>query len=439
MTHRQSWGSFPLGSKGYLDPVMSDRFASLQQPDFRTLWLGGVFSFTGVQMQFFLRGILAWDLTGRKDALGLVYFVFGVALLISTPLGGVATDRLPKRGVMLVSQAILAASAALMGIAVLSGLVEFWMLLCAGIAQGTAFGFFGPARVAMATDLVGRSNLGNAISLQSLAMNGSRVFAPSFAGALAGWAAFGIGGAYVVAAAFSSLSLVSTFALPSPPAALTGRARPFADIADGIRYVNSVPAIRNIVLTAFAVLMFAFSYVSFIPALIEGEFGLSETEVGIFTSASSVGALVAGVWVAGLADSPRAQNTMTAAGMFFGLMVMSLGAAPLFGLALVVAVLAGAGTTTFQTLSNTLALQHAQDEFQGRVQSIMQLGFAGFGMTALPLGVLAEQIGLRPTLVIMGSVAVGAVTIYGLLSANRGDAGVGVVDGRASEAELIRR
>ena len=418
---------------------MSDRFASLQQRDFRTLWLGGVFSFMGVQMQFFLRGILAWDLTGRKDALGLVYFVFGVALLISTPLGGVATDRLPKRGVILASQSILVASAALMGVAVLTGRVEFWMLLGAGIAQGTAFGFFGPARVAMATDLVGRASLGNAISLQSLAMNGSRVFAPSFAGALAGWAAFGIGGAYIVAAVLSGLSLLSTIALPNPPAALTGRARPFADIADGIRYVQSVPAIRRIVLTAFAVLMFAFSYVSFVPALIEGEFGLTETEVGIFTSASSVGALVAGIWVAGLADSPRAQNIMTAAGMFFGIMVIALGAAPLFGMALVIAVLAGAGTTTFQTLSNTLALQMADSDFQGRVQSIMQLGFAGFGMTALPLGVLAEWIGLRPTLVIMGVVAVASVAGYGVVSRAEEQPGSAQSDGLRPAPALVRR
>ncbi len=393
---------------------MSGRFAALSQRDFRNLWTGGVFSFMGVQMQFFLRGILAWDLTGREGALGFVYFVFGVALLVATPLGGVATDRLPKRGVMLISQSLLVGSAAAMGTMVLLGLVQYWMLLVAGMTQGIAFGFFGPARVAMATDLVGRENLGNAISLQSLAMNGSRVFAPSFAGALAGWALFGIGGAYIVAASLSGFSLVLTTLLPNPPAALSGKTKPLRDIADGVRYVRSVPAIRNLVLAAFAVLMFAFSYVSFVPALVEGIFGLGDTEVGIFTSASSVGALAAGLWVAGLADSPRAKGIMTAAGIFFGMTVIALGLTPSYWAAVVVAVLAGAGTTTFQTLSNTLALQRADNDFQGRVQSIMQLGFAGFGMTALPLGVLAEVIGLRATLVMMGAVAAGAVALYGV-------------------------
>ncbi len=405
---------------GYVGITMSERFAALHNRDFRVLWLGGLFSFMGVQMQFFLRGILAWDLTEREGALGLVYFVFGVALLIATPLGGVTSDRLPKRTVMLASLSLLAFSAIGMGIAVLTERVEFWMLLAASVAQGTAFGFFGPARVSMASEIVGRDNLGNAISLQSLAMNGTRVFAPSLAGALVGWQLFGIGGAYIVSASMSSLSLLLTAILPHRPAALTGRSNPFTDIAAGVRYVNSVPAIRNVVFAAFAVLMFAFSYVSFVPAIVEGEFGLSEREVGLFTSASSLGALVAGFWVAGLADSKRAQGIMTVAGIFFGLMVIALGLAPVFWVAVVIAVLAGMGTTTFQTLSNTLALREARDEFQGRVQSIMQLGFAGFGMTALPLGLLAELIGLRPTLVIMGGVAASAVALYGAVSERGG-------------------
>lgn len=391
---------------------MANRFAALSNPDFRTLWIGGMLSFMGVQMQFFLRGILAWELTEREDRLGAVFLVFGLALLVATPLGGVASDRMPKRTVMLVSGVGLMISALGMGIAVVTDIVAFWMLMVASAIQGVSFGFFGPARVAMATEIVGRENIGNALSLQSLAMNGTRVFAPSVAGALVGWSLFGIGPTYIVAATIATLALVMTWLLPNPPAALTGEARPFRDIADGVRYVNANPAIRNIVLTAFAVLIFAFSYVSFIPALVEGEFGLSEAFVGYFASASSAGALAAGLWVAGQADSPRAQSIMTYAGLLFAAMVVGLGLAPNYWVSVAVVVIAGAGTTAFQTLSNTLALQQADAEFQGRVQSIMMLGFAGFGISAFPLGVLARAIGLQPTLTIMGSVAFIAVLAY---------------------------
>ncbi len=392
------------------------RFAALKQRDFRTLWIGGLFSFMGVQMQFFLRGILAWDLTERADALGLVYFVLGVSLLVATPLGGVASDRFPKRTLMLAAQTGTVIAPLLLSIAVLTDVVAYWMLLASAVLQGTSFGFFGPARVAMAKDLVGRENLGNAIGLQSLAMNGTRTFAPSLAGALVGWSAFGIGPTYIVSTLLGVGAMTATSMLPNPPPPLDGAVRPTADIADGIRYVRKTPEIRGVVATTFAVLMFAFSYVSFVPALVEGEFGLEEQHVGYFMSAGAIGALVAGLWVAGVADSPRAPAIMAVAGTLFGFAVMGMGLAPGYGVALAVVAFAGATTTTFQTLSNTLALQAAADEFGGRVQSIMQLGFAGFGMSALPLGVLAEWIGLRPTLVIMGAVAAAAVGRWALMT-----------------------
>jgi len=81
----------------------------------------------------------------------------------------------------------------------------------------------------------------------------------------------------------------------------------------------------------------------------------------------------------------------------------------------------------------------ADSDFQGRVQSIMQLGFAGFGMTALPLGVLAEWIGLRPTLVIMGVVAVASVAGYGVVSRAEEQPGSAQSDGLRPAPALVRR
>jgi len=161
-------------------------FSSLQVPEYRVLWWAGLFSFMSVQMQFLLRGILAWDLTERESALGLTYLLFGAAMLVSTPLGGVATDRFAKKWVLFVSQSLIAVAAIGMGVVVVLDIAEFWMLLLTAVAQGGAFGFYGPARVAFAADLVGRDQLGNAITLTMLSMNGTRVFAPSLAGVLAG-------------------------------------------------------------------------------------------------------------------------------------------------------------------------------------------------------------------------------------------------------------
>jgi MFS family permease len=391
-------------------------FASLQNLDYRKLWWAGTFSFMAVQMEFLLRGVLAWDLTEREGALGLVYLCFGVALLIATPLGGVAADRLPKRRVLIVSQSALLSASAGMGTVVLTDVVQFWMLLVAAVVQGVAFGFLGPTRVAFTSEIVGRDQLGNAITLSMLSMNSTRVIAPAFAGALAGIVFFGIGGAYIVAAVFALLSFVLLLRCPpgSAPRA-TSTASPFAEIVDGVRYVRARPHLRRLVLSSFVIIMFGFNYVAFIPALVKGEFGLGDGWVGVIMSASSIGAVAVAVPLASRADGAGVWKLMVVSGMVFGASVIALGLSPLFGMGVVIVAFIGAGTTGYQSLSNSIALNMTGDTHQGRVQSLMMLSFAGFGIAAAPLGLVAEAIGLRSAIVLMGAVTLATVVGYGLI------------------------
>lgn len=390
----------------------SAAFASLKIQNYKILWWGGVFSFMSVQMQFLLRGILAWDLTEREGALGLVYFVFGMSMLIATPLGGVAADRFPRRTVLLLSQSALTMGAALMGAAVITDTIAFWMVLVASAIQGIAFGFYGPARVAFAADLVGRDQLGNAITLSLLSMSATRIFAPSIAGVLAGVAFVGIGGAYLLAAAFSAASFISILRLPTIKIDSPSTRNPLVDIVEGVRYVRKDRSLRLLVVSSFFVIMFGFNYVAFMPAMIKDIFDLGDSWLGIISSASAFGAVFVSIPLASRADSPKAKRVMAMAGVAFGGFVIVLGAAPNFWSAFAVVFLVGGFTTAYQSLSNTLALQMSDNLHQGRVQSLMQLSFAGFGIASAPLGLLAEAVGLRQTFMVMGGVALAASAFY---------------------------
>ena len=389
-------------------------FSSLKIRDYRVLWWAGLFSFMSVQMQFLLRGILAWDLTLRERSVGTVYFFFGLSMLVTTLMGGVAADRLPKRLVLLVSQSFITAAAVGMGIVVVTDREEFWMLLVAAVMQGGSFGFLGPARVAFSAELVGREQIGNAIALTMLSMNGTRVFAPALAGALAGIAFIGIGGAYLVAGACSVLSLAAMFRLPAgePTGAGGGSKNPLADISNGVRYVFSVPRLRRLVLMSFIVIVFGFNYVSFIPVYVKDVFGETDAWVGYFSSVGAIGAVAAAYPLASRADSPLARRIMIIAGVAFGGLVIGLAYSPWLALSLLTMVGIGAANTTFQSLSATLAITESDPGYQGRVQSIMQLSFAGFGLAALPLGQLAEMVGLRNAMGVMGAVVVAASLGY---------------------------
>ena len=98
-------------------------------------------------------------------------------------------------------------------------------------------------------------------------------------------------------------------------------------------------------------------------------------------------------------------------GVVFGVAVIALAASPSIAVALATIAVVGAGASGFQAMNNSLALDIAAFEFHGRIQSLMMLSFSGFGMAALPLGALADVIGLRQTLAAMGSIVVVAITV----------------------------
>ena len=403
-----------------------DTFASLRVPAFRALWWSGVFSFMSIQMQFLLRSLLAWDLTEREGALGLVYFCFGLALLVSTPLGGVAADRLSKRSLMMAGQLILTLTAIGMGAAIATGVIRFWMLLISGGLQGLMFGLIGPARISMTTDLVGRERIGNAITLSSLSLSGSRIFAPSLASLLAAIAFFGLAGAYFVSAAIATLSFFLLLPLPdtgtavSRAAAAAGaaspvsvaRRNPLKDIVEGVRYASARRNLRRSILISTAVIMFGFNYIAFMPALVEDVFGRSEIFVGLLTTATALGAVPAAAFLASRADSSAAGSMLIGLGFLFGLTVAGLGGAPTIWVAMLIAIGVGAAATGFMSLGQTLVMRFSDDAHQGRMQSLVQLSFAGFGLAALPVGVFMEWVGQRWGLATMGAAVTASMLIY---------------------------
>jgi MFS family permease len=388
-------------------------FGALREPNYRLLWIGGLVSFLAVQMQFIARGWLAFDLTGSNKGLGLVYLGFGVPMLILTPFGGVAADRLSKRRVVMGCQFALAVSSGIVAVAITLDMISYPLLVASAVIQGAGFSFLGPARMAFTSDLVGPGRLANAIVLQQMSMNGTRIFGPSLAGALIGVAFFGVAGVYYTTTALMLVAMFVTVQLPpGNPRADRPVRSPMAELTDGVRYLGRRPVLSLLVATSFVVVMFAFPYVAFLPTVAEDIFEVGAGGYGLLSGASAIGALLASLFIASRADGPRAWRMQTLAGAGFGIGIVLLALSPSFAFALLAIMFTGGASSAFQSLNNALVLGNSDPEYHGRVQSLMMLSFSGFGMAALPLGAVADAVGLRETMVGMGSVAAAAIAVY---------------------------
>ena len=153
---------------------------------------------------------------------------------------------------------------------------------------------------------------------------------------------------------------------------------------------------------------------TFLPALADERFGVGAVGYGLMSGVSGLGAVMAGLiaprwgWM-----SRRPWQTVSASAIAIGLAVGALGFVQDFVFALFVLAIIGASGLVFQTTTLSLMLSLADIDYHGRLQSMVVLGFSGFGLAALPLGALADATSLELVLAGMGAIAVAVGLEFG--------------------------
>lgn len=377
-------------------------WAAMSSIAYRRLFFSAAIVIFGVMGQAVARGWLARDLTGTNAGLGGVMLVFGAAMLLATPWGGVAADRLPKRVVLLGAVVALMASSLAIGLAVVFDAIAYWMLLAASGIQAAAFAFYLPARIALISEVVEPALIRNAVVLSQMAQEAMRVVAPALAGVLIGASWFGVGGVFLLAGAASAVALLFVAALPASPTRTTVDRSPFAEMVDAVHYVRRTPGLGLIALTTIGVVVVGFPYLTFLPALADDRFDVGALGYGIMSGVAGLGAVLAGLVNARPGTGTRPWLTIGWSGGAFGIATIALGLADNYPLALIALAAIGATGLVFQTTTQSLMLKLSDLEYHGRLQSMVVLGFSGFGLAALPLGLLADAVTLRLTLIAMG-------------------------------------
>jgi MFS family permease len=390
----------PISARRRSRGERGDTYASLRIPAYRTLFTVGAFGFLATQSQVIARGWLANELADSNTGLGGVFMAFGIPMLIATPLGGVAADRYSKRRILIVTFGLLVLSSLWIGLGVSFDFIAYWM--------------------ALTGEVVGRELIPNAIILGQLTINGARVVGPAMAGLFIGIAWIGVAGVYYVSAALSAIAIFGCLRLPP---GLPSTARTDTSVRDefhaSLRYVWKHRPVGLLIIVSFVVVMVGFPFVAFLPRFATEVLDVGSAGYGFLAAASAVGAVALSMAIAGRSKGRAAWRIQSVTGVLFGVFLVVLGWAPGYLAAVIAVAAVGAASAGFQAMNNSLVLQLSDLEYHGRVQSLMMLSFSGFGMAALPLGVLADAIGLRETLAIMGATVVVAMAVY-LVVASRG-------------------
>jgi len=220
----------------------------LRERDFRVVWTGQAISMVGTWMQMVAQGYLVLQLWNSAFALGALNFANAAPSLIVMLFGGVLADRMEKRRILIVTQAVMMVGALAIGVAVLTDAVEYWMLIVATVVLGIAFGYDMPAYGALMPELVPPDKIGQAVALNSSTFHGTRMVGPAVAAAAVG--AFGLAAAYFLnAASFVAviLSLLIIRHRPRPNTAMQHMSA-IEGLKAGLAHVRGRPNVRTMLL-----------------------------------------------------------------------------------------------------------------------------------------------------------------------------------------------
>jgi MFS family permease len=379
-------------------------FSALRNPHFRLLWLGSLSAFVGFFASNVVQAVVAFDLTHRNDSVGMVTFGRGLAQVMFAPIGGALADRVSKRSILISSQSVAASVFFVLAWLAATGQLTVTHLSLAAFMVGLTFAVLGPTRSAYVLDLVEPNKQANAVALNQVALNASRVAGPALGGALVAWPAVGAAGAFVLMGASYLGAVLLQGGLPRPtPRPTTGPARSMlGDILAGLQYVRLNAPLRAALLMFVLAVMFGFPHVTVLPGFVAHVLHEDPKQVSVLFAVAAAGALIASLFVARLAASPNALAIYRASGIGFGASLALLWAAHSLVAAGAVMFLVGLSSGSFMTLNGTVLLRYTDPRYMGRVMSLAMLAFGGFGLLALPFGMLADAVGEGPTLAAMG-------------------------------------
>jgi len=340
---------------------------------------------------------LVYRLTNSTVLMGTIGFCSTIPVLLLSPAAGVAADRYSRRWIVIAAQSAFLAQALALAVLTLTNRVTAPALIALALVSGVINAFDIPARQSLYILLVGKEDLSNAITLNSMTFNTARVVGPAAGGFFIG--AFGEGLCFLVNAATYVGVLLSLWVMRAAEPPRQPAADPLRRLREGFRFAWTTPALRAMLATT-AIANVATTPVNTLgPIFADRIFGRGSHGLGMLIGALGLGA------VAGTAELTRHTGTdrflartilVSAAGGTAALAVYALSSR--FGISM--AAMAVLGLSLFRQLAATNSLiQHSiPDEYRGRIMSLYSMTVVG----VLPIGNLlsgaaAEWIGVRAT------------------------------------------
>lgn len=374
--------------------------------NFLILYPASLISNIGTWGQRIAQDWLVLQVTHSAVDLGWVTALQFLPTLVFSLYGGVLADRFSKRKLLMLTNGGGGFTALILGLLVTTNTVQGWHIYVLALLLGIFSAVDAPVRQSFVSELVGKEDLSNAVSLNAANFNIGRLVGPSMAGLMI--AAYGTGPTFLLNAFSFGLMVLTLLFLredrlihhPKPAGRTT--------LKDAIQYVQAHKDIKYLMITLFFAATFGVNFQIFNAVMATKEFHLGAAQFGGLGSALAIGALLAAVASVQL-QKYRTPRRIMAVAAVFGLVLIAMALMPnIISYSLVLPFTGFASLTGFIS-TNAWVQTHTEPHLRGRVMGLyLMILMGGTPIGAPVIGYLASWIGIRPTIVACGAITAAA-------------------------------
>jgi predicted MFS family arabinose efflux permease len=376
-------------------------FDALQNRHFRWYWLGMLASSSTMQMGSVGQGWLVYELTDSAFALGWVSAGWSISNSFLSPWGGILSDRIEKRRLLLWMRGIMILLSLAIAVVVSSGAIQMWHLAVYSLLRGVLFAVLMPAQNAYLAELVDHRRLLNAVSLNSVGMGLAGIVAAPLGGLMID--AVGVGTVYYAIAALYLVVFLAFLKLPKTGTTDPGTRSVWADLGDGIKYMRGSTGMIPLLGLVFARGFLAMPYTTMMPKYAEDVMGLDASGLGILLAAPGAGSLISSLALASLGDYQRKGVLLLVSGVAMGVALALFGNVQLFWLVLVLLAIVGGASNVCMVTNRTLLQLNCEPAYLGRVMSAYMMMFGLTQLGTMPAGVVADHFGVPIVVAVQGT------------------------------------
>ena len=388
---------------------------ALRNREFRIFWIAALISNTGGWMQSAAIPYVVFELTRRNGGVGVAGFWAYIPIMVMGVVGGTMADRFDRKRLLVMTQIAQAAFAVALWVLVAEGWATPGRLSLLAFGSGLASGLNIPVWQSFVAQLVPKSILRNAITLNSTQFNAARALGTFLAGVI-----FAVSGAELAfalnavsfGAVIVGLAMIRTTG--GPRVARADRPRVLADLGAGFRYVRATPGIVSCCIAITAIAGIASPLFSFLPASYGQEvFAVDGWRLGLLQGGGGVGAVVLAPFILTLGARISRKLLLVVAMTTYGVATSVVGLAPVWWVAVIGLALYGGAYLAIASALNTTIQLLAREDMRGKAVAVFIMCLTG----ALPLGLVvwgwaADAWGIRPVTVVAGVVLVAVTTWF---------------------------